>query len=288
MSKINLQKLLVWVIRVGLYFSLILPFIVSKSTLYPYVFGRALFFQILIEVLLVFWIALIWFWPKYRPKFYPTHGRGIKAGGWRFLHGPKHGSGKILLNWSIIIFFIALILSTIFSADPARSFWGTQERMTGVFTLLHFGVFYFLLITVMRARRDWLWFLRALVLAGATVSGYVLYQGWFQSISRPNVWFGNPGITGSFLLFFVFLAPIWWISEYSSRGRAALDKILFSLFTVIAIFTELVVLGAIVVNATRAVWAGWNNYWDIIHTIFVKEEKSILWNCWRRSDIFNS
>ncbi|MEK9165519.1 MAG: O-antigen ligase family protein [Patescibacteria group bacterium] len=242
MKKINIEKILLWIVRAGLCASLVLPFIVSKQTLFPHIFGRALYFQILIEVLLPFWAALVWFWPQYRPKVTWSA---------RLTRSPQ-----ALLNWSILAFFAALILSTLLGADSVRSFWGTQERMTGVFTLLHFGFFYFMLISVFRSQKDWLWFLRGLIVAGIIISSHIfiyfgLFKGNFLRGESASFWFGNKGLAGSFLLFFVFLTPVWWFYERMEKTKF-IQRIIFLVF----VLTEFIFLGAVITNATRAVWVG--------------------------------
>jgi len=250
--KSKTEKILQWIIKAGLFLSLFLPFIITKQTLFPYVFSKGMAFQALIQVLLPFWAALLIFWPKYRPVFHAAFGRGSVQTWQEKLKRLCQEQGAIALNWAIIGFLSALMLSTLLGADPVRSFWGTQERMTGVFTLLHFGVFYFILISVMRAKRDWLWFLRGLAIVGFINSVYIVYQNFFLDIGRPSVWFGNSGITGSFLLFFVFLIPIWVWVEASAIGK----KVNKYTIIILAGILELIILTAVVVNGTRAVWVG--------------------------------
>ena len=54
------------ILKLGIGLTLLIPFIVSNSTFFPYIYGKGLFFQVLIEILAPIWLALILFYPKYR------------------------------------------------------------------------------------------------------------------------------------------------------------------------------------------------------------------------------
>ncbi len=248
MHKGIVEKSFVLIVKIGLYASLLVPFVVTKFTLYPYIFGRAIFFQILIEALIPLWVALLAFYPEYRPRFVresliqPSRRSGRPSVFiWR-----RYGT----INTAIVLWTLALLISAIFSMNPVRSFWGTMERMTGVYTILHFALFYFMLISAMKTWRDLLWFLRSLTATGAIVSGYILYQAVIMHRMRPEAWFGNPGIAGTFLLFFVFLIPIAWLFERkASQTKRRMKTVLF-------VACEILTLIAIIYNSTRAVWVG--------------------------------
>src|SRR3990167_3941037 len=104
----KLEKILLAVTKTGLYASLAMPFIVTKFTLFPFVFGKAVFFQIVIEIALVFWVALILLYPKYRPWFYEV----IKT---------RSGNvAKKYYNWlniAILVWLTGLLLATLFSVS---------------------------------------------------------------------------------------------------------------------------------------------------------------------------
>ena len=243
------EELLLTIIKTGLYLSLLLAFIVSDTTMFPYLFGRAIFFQILVEILLIPWVILLVFYPLYRPKLFLAKVKGQSSWWQRFKHAPE-----IVISWAITIFLLWSVLSAVLGLNPARSFWGPAERMTGVFTLLHFGLYYFMLISVLPRLYVWRWFLRGLVLVALINSAMVVYQGLVLKIFRPWAWFGGASIAGTFLLFCPFIILIWYFSERELLARRSRWVRLFFLIFMVA--SELLVTAAIFVNGTRSVWLG--------------------------------
>ena len=113
------QKFYTWVLKGGVLLAFIVPFFVFNDLLFPYITSKQLPFNILIEILSVFWFALIVKYPAYRPtKNYITYG--------------------------MLAFFAALTISAIIGVDFNLSFFGDVERMLGVFGLFHFLMLYFI------------------------------------------------------------------------------------------------------------------------------------------------
>lgn len=226
------EKILVIIIKTGLYASLLMPFVVTNFTLYPYVFGRAMFFQIIVELILPFWALLVALYPAYRPSF----RRNFKSAG--------------VLNTLIGVWALALIITTITSANPARSFWGSQERMMGVFTILHFIAFYYIFASVLRSAKEFAHFLWGVCAIGAVVIAQSIYESIGAWGERAQGMFGNPGILGSFLLFFIFFIPLTAIIT---------DELKFlrrRYIIAAALVLEFSALAAVLFNQTRAVWIG--------------------------------
>jgi len=191
----NLTKnLLIYTIKIGLFGCLFIPLIVTKSTFFPFVFGKAIVFQILVEICFILWI--VW-----RIKFNENrHCADMQC------QAKTHRSAS-LQNYSLIFFFLILIFTTLTSLDSIRSFWSTQERMTGLFNLLHFGMFYIMLITIFR-KKDFIWFLRVCLIVSVIISIITLKFYWTPGrLSGP---LGNPGFLALYLLFNIFFG-IWLI-----------------------------------------------------------------------------
>src|SRR3989338_8589025 len=188
MTKEKIEKILVSIIKVGLYGSLIIPFITIPAFLYPFVFSKTLLFQILIEVLLVIYIPLVLVYREYRPNL------------------------KTPVTLGLLVFFTSLLLSTVFSVDIRQSFWGAQERGTGLFTLFHFLAYYFIFIAVFKEPRN---FLRAAAVSGTLMAGYALYQTFFiiGIQERAAITFGNSGYAGAYLMFFAYFTALAFIRE---------------------------------------------------------------------------
>lgn len=237
MKKFRLETILVFTLHIGIAATGLTPFLISHWSLFPYIYGRGLFLMVLIEIMSIVWVTLILLYPQYRPSF------ALKKG--------TEGA----LNTVVLVFLAALMAAVFFSADMVRSFWGSQERMTGVFTMLHIGLFYFMFRSVIRTAREARFFLIPFVLAGIIVSAYVLYEGLFRAVVQPSPWFANGGFLGSFLLFVVFFIALLGISEYAT-ARAAGQRTRALAIARAAAVAEIIVLWAVLINATRAVWVG--------------------------------
>ena len=111
------------ILKYGAYLSLISVFFVFSNLLFPFITSKQISFNILIEVLMIFWIALIIKYPEYRPK-------------------------KSYISFGLLSFFLIMIISCFTGVDFNLSFWGDVERMLGVFHLLHFLGLYFIIITL--------------------------------------------------------------------------------------------------------------------------------------------
>ena len=89
----------------------ILAMIFSPSFLYPYIVGKAFVFRFLAIVGFASFVYLALTHSEYKPRISPY----------------VLGSG---------VFALAMLISTIFSMDPSRSFWSNYERMEGYIALL--------------------------------------------------------------------------------------------------------------------------------------------------------
>lgn len=170
------------IIKTGIYLILFIPLLVSPSTLYPYIFGKAIAFQIMVEVLFIFWLILL-------------------------------AQDKIELKWTktniaLLVFFVVLGLSTLLSLDIRQSFWSGPERMTGLFNWLHFGL-YFLILTTLFKEKDFIWLLRISLFVSVIVSIIGLIQ-WQDRLSGT---LGNPGFLACYLLFQIFFALFLFIKD---------------------------------------------------------------------------
>jgi len=177
------QKTYLYILRFGVYLSLISVFLVFKNLLFPFITSKQIFFNILIEVLMIFWIAFIVKYPQYRPK-------------------------RSFITYGLIAFFGALLLSSFFGVDFNLSFWGDIERMLGVFHLLHFLAFYLILVTVMRSWRDWRVFFSISVIFATFVSIYGL-AGDTKAYST----IGNTAYVSAYIIFNLYFAVLLFFRD---------------------------------------------------------------------------
>jgi len=182
------DKIYVNILKYGVVASLFTVFLVFKSLLFPFITSKQISFNILIEILMIFWLALIIKYPEYRPR-------------------------KSFISFGLLAFFGALILSCFVSVDFNLSFWGDIERMLGVFHLLHFLALYFFIITVFRSWKDWqLFFVSSIV-----ISVFLSIYGLSQNIQYSTL--GNTEYVAAYLIFNIYFCLLLFFSEDNKALR---------------------------------------------------------------------
>jgi O-antigen ligase len=181
------KKVYQWILKIGAISSLVFIFILFDKLFFPYVASKQLSFNILIEILMVFWFVYIIKYPSERPKL------------------------KIL-SWSLLAFFGAMLASTVASVDPHLSFWGKTERMLGFAQAVHFLAFYFILITAFKKLIDFKYILTALLASGTAIALSMLIN------NNPKAVIGNEAYIAGFLLFSIYIS-IYLFLETKANWR---------------------------------------------------------------------
>jgi len=167
-------------IRWGVYLALLTPLIVSGEFFFPFVAPKTLYFMGLAQIIFALWLILIISTKEYRPKF----------------------NNPLLL---VIIFFVAILaLSTIFGADPSRSFWSNPERMTGLLTWFHLLAFFLVISSVFQKKRDWQRIFAVSISVGLILSLIALFSE--DPVMRGGATIGSDSFLGTYLIFTLFLA----------------------------------------------------------------------------------
>ncbi len=191
-------KTLLLGIKVVVFLILLTPIVLSPMNIFPTVFTKAIYFRILVEILFFLYILLLFHDKKHLPKISPI-----------FI--------------SALIFIEILLLSTLKSINPWRSFFGSMERMEGFLTLLHFFIFFLILVSIFKSKKDWLKLLRFTVLLSILIGIAAIIQKLgifnFYAIADPRVsaTFGNPVFYGSYLVLIIFLAIFLGIFETNKK-----------------------------------------------------------------------
>jgi len=195
------EKKLLNINKIFLGLVLLTPLVVSKLYVQPFVTPRTLYFRIIVELLLVFYLWLAAKQPKYRPDW-------------------KHP-----LVYSMLIFTLTMILSGIFGAQWNRSFWSTLSRSGGIFNWLHFLVYFLILISVLKDKLSWTWFLKIF----ASVTFLVSLYAWAQRMGASIVYesgvyrltgtIGNAAFLAGLLLFGIFAFLYLFVSSKHKYWR---------------------------------------------------------------------
>ena len=182
------NKILLNILTWGIYAALLTPLFVSKHFYFPFISTKVFFFRILIEILFVLWIALVL--------------RGVVA-------LPKW---RNFLLWALGIHVLVLFLSIASGVEWYRGFWGSIERGSGMFTYLHYLVFFFILISVCKTKTEWRRlldiFLAVTFIIGlsALAQKFQLHIVYEYDVARVTGSTGNAAHLAGFLIFGIFLS----------------------------------------------------------------------------------
>jgi O-antigen ligase/tetratricopeptide (TPR) repeat protein len=233
------QKVYLAILKAGVIASFLCVFFVFKGLLFPYITSKQIPFNIIIEVLLVFWVAFIVKYPQWNPfrgftKTWPANlfvkkekpvaaeaapevefrDKKNKYAAAAEVVAPDHKNSQ-LITFSLIAFFTIILISCFTGVDFHMSFWSNAERMLGVYHILHFFVLYLIAITVFRDWNDWLVVFSSLLIAAVWVSFGSLPAG---SPAYSNL--GNTLYTAVFMIFaFYFVLFLFFHKDGSDERK---------------------------------------------------------------------
>lgn len=164
------EKSFLKVLKFGIYASLAVFLFVFPGLFFPYISSKQLSFNLIIEVLAVIWVFFIIQYPSYRPK-------------------------KSWITKGILAYLAVLLISAIFGLDFNLSFWGNTERMLGIFHILHFFLFYLMIVSVFRKENDWTnLFIVAVAVGVLIVAAIPMYN-------NPSSTIGNAAYVAGLMIF---------------------------------------------------------------------------------------
>ncbi len=179
----NTERFFLWVVRAGVLGVLLIPLVVTPSTIFPFVVGKALLARTIIEITFGCWLILALSCPEYRP--------------------PR--------SWVLLAFGLWLLVSALAAfagVSPVRSFWSTYERMQGVVDLAHWFAYALVAASVFRSLPDWklVFSLNLAVCSLVSILGIGqhldLYNApwlvWPGDTSRLESTLGNPAYLGGY------------------------------------------------------------------------------------------
>lgn len=196
----NRKTIVFWlrtVALIGVYGALLMPLVFIPVVIFPFVFSKLVFLQILIGLTFPAYLALAWMEPSVRPR--------------------RH----ILLG-AIVFYFVAVGFSSLFSVDPTRSWWGNQERMNGLFTLLHFLAWLMMATGLLRTWSQWKRLLNFELVLSVIMAAVSILQIPFPNLLlfpvglRIGGLLDNPIYMASYQIFNLFFA-MWLLLKSPSR-----------------------------------------------------------------------
>ncbi len=205
-DKNKLENIYLKIIEWGTYLALFAPFIFIKEYFFPFVVPKTIFFRIVVDIIFVAYILLAVSNPKYRPRITP-------------------------LTIAITLFLGVLVLTSIIGVNFERSFWSVFERMTGLLTFFHLFVFYIVLTSCFKERKQWERILSVSILAAIFICFYALTSE--NLITRGGGTLGNSSFFSVYILFNLFFVLILLVVKSGLRRifyGLALILFLFLLF----------------------------------------------------------
>lgn len=164
------------ILQAGVLVSLGVILLLFSNLLFPYISSKQLSFNILIELLLPFWLILVWKFPSFRPQ-------------------------RSLITWGLLAYLAAILVSAFTGIDFNLSFWGDVERLLGFFHITHFFLFYLYIVTAFREKADWYILLGASVLL-AVIEAIIVISG--AAIGT----IGNTAYVSGYMLFNLYFAVL--------------------------------------------------------------------------------
>lgn len=234
--------LLLKLVRYGLFFSAFTTLIVFRDFWSPTNFGKVIVFRIIVEIIFAFWLIL---WLRNK------------------LTWPKLN----LIGWAFFVFVSSYFISSFLGSNFNQSFWGGFERMGGAFNLLHYLLFFIMLVSLFRTKEDWLTLLNLCLVAGlfSILYGFFQLSSWGfilgaeQNRNRIFGTVGNPAMFAGYLLF-VFYLSLFFVSLSDPKSRNYGYYLVLAMLSAIAIFMTGVrgaVLAFILSLSIYLIWQGW-------------------------------
>jgi len=198
-----MKEILKYIIWVGIYLTLIIPFIVSGDLFFPYITGKAFTFRIIVEIIFGLWLILILKDKEFRPK-------------WSWVLGAS------------LIFISVLFIADVNAVAPAKAFWSNYERMEGFVTFVHLLAYFLVLGSMLNKEKLWLWFLRANLVTGVVMAVTSITEGIKDNIIRIAGPLGNPIYISVYFLFIFFFTLILLYKDVLAKNltdRAVFKKV---------------------------------------------------------------
>jgi O-antigen ligase len=212
LMKFSFERIAKWYLYISV-FSIV---VVMDSIFFPFIGGKDWFFRFSVELAL----ASMVLWWAFEAKAGQAKHRIIAV-------------FKRPMVIAVTVFTAMVELATIFSYDFHAAFWSNYERGEGGFEILHYFIFFFLLVLIFNEEREWRNIFKfSLASAGLMILygiagnyGVAGFIGPYAGATAPTGWWhklidgrfqgslGNPAYVDPYLIFSMFFAAYLWVSE---------------------------------------------------------------------------
>lgn len=226
--------------KIFLYAALFNVLVVMASTFFPFIGGKYYFFRLSVEFSLAFFI----FWWAFEARA----DEAAKL--------FKDAVSKPLFM-AVSAFVLSFVLASLFAYDSHAAFWSNYERGEGAFQMIHYYIFFSLLVMLFRSFVEWkrafqmsLVAASLMIVYGIFAQGVILIPGVNMGISRENsfhlfnfigpfvgggapegTWdrltsprfqgsLGNPAYVAPYLMFAMFYALYLWFRPAGDHKKS--------------------------------------------------------------------
>lgn len=240
------ESALIKAIKAGIYAALFLPFFVGPL-FFPFATSKGFTFQVLMEFVFALYLFVAFKNPAFRPK-------------------------KTLIFSALVLYFVALLFSTLLSVDPYRSFFGNYERMWGYFSLAHFFLFFIVCAGIFKTAQEW----KRVIIVALCSGALVIAGGAYQFVSALSVGdvaprisstIGNAAYLAGYLLFVLLFALFFF---FRHRKESGFEKYIYGALALSSV-------AAILLTATRGalVALGSALVWIVFLSLFVRTKRQV-------------
>lgn len=212
-NKANIAAKIVRFIKILLYLSVLIPLVIGAYSFsfsdYPQVF----LVRTISSIGFILYLIVIWldktYWPKINLKFLIP----------------------------LAVWIVVMAASTLNSFNVHRSFWGSLEHVFGLITYGGYFAYFWLVISLFKKERDWIWWLRGAAIVGLVGSLVAFGQrlGWWVvynvDVGRVSGTLSNPDYYSFYLVLAIGVTALLvcmekqrWI-KYGLVGVILLDLI---------------------------------------------------------------
>lgn len=213
------EPILVKFLRFGVYLTAFVPLIIFKDFISPFHFGKVIVFRSLIEILGAAYLILILKDRSYLPR-------------------------RDKIFWAFLLFTLAFTLTTVTSVLRYPSFWGSLERMGGLWTFWHYFLFFIILTSVLTKKEHWQNLLDLTIFVGVLSAFYGFFQKtdiqfFLGSGNRTRIFgtIGNAALFAGYQLFTVFLSATLYLNPQNTQKRKTAYLFAFVITSIAVIMT---------------------------------------------------
>jgi O-antigen ligase len=234
------------IIKICLWLLAFVPLVVDPEVFLPYTSGKNLWIQSCLILAGVLFLINYFYSTVFREELIEKATRYLK--------------NPVVL--SVVAFVLVSIVSTIFAVDKYSAFWGDLSRAEGLAGLSFYFAFFLFSLFIFE-KRDWIWFFKLSLFTSLILFGKEFIEYFYDDITRPGSYTGNPIFLAGYLLFSI------------STSLIVLNKVKGWFFKYLSVITFILSVVGIFITQTRGTILGLSLGFIAILIYFVFKGKDL-------------